>query len=73
MKSQITTHIDADPPTRNGRRITLLATALIFGETDNVFYPSLDVNRLKNALGQILSRWLILPGLVRFKDDHLER
>ena len=43
---------------------------LIFFGIDNVFvYPSLDVDRLRDALRRTLSRWPILTGRVLVDDD----
>ncbi|CAF4241724.1 unnamed protein product, partial [Adineta steineri] len=65
----MTTYINASTPTGNGRRIKLLSTDLIFGGIDNVFvYPSLDIDRLQNALSHTLSSWPILTGRI-FIDD----
>ncbi|CAF0745223.1 unnamed protein product [Adineta steineri] len=66
----MTTYINASTPTGNSRRIKLLSTDLIFGGIDNVFvYPSLDIDRLKNALSDTLSSWPILAGRI-FIDDN---
>jgi hypothetical protein len=64
--------IDACSPTGNGRRITLLGSDLIFGGLDNIFvYPTLDVDRLRNALSETLSSWPVLTGriIVNAEDD----
>ncbi|CAF1571036.1 unnamed protein product, partial [Didymodactylos carnosus] len=54
----------------NGRRITLRGTDLVFASIDNVFiYPTLDVDRLRNALSQTLSFWSILTGRIVVDDD----
>jgi hypothetical protein len=66
----MTSYINASSPTENGRRIKLLSTDLIFGGIDNVFvYPSLDIDRLQNALSQTLSFWPILTGRVLVDDN----
>jgi hypothetical protein len=66
----MTIYIDAYSPTGNNRRITLLGTDLIFGGIDNVFvYPSLDVDRLQDALSRTLSFWPILTGRILVDDD----
>jgi hypothetical protein len=66
----MTSYIDASPPTGNHRRITLLGTDLIFGGIDNVFvYPTLDVDRLRNALSETLSFWPILTGRIIVNND----
>jgi NRPS condensation-like uncharacterized protein len=66
----MTTYIDAYSPSGNGRRITLLGSDLIFCGIDNVFvYPSLDVDRLRDALRRALSRWPILTGRVLVDGD----
>ena len=69
-QSELTWNIEASPPTGNGRRITLVGTDLIFGGIDNVFvYPTLDVDRFKDALGRTLSMWPILTGRILHNDD----
>lgn len=66
----MTSNIDASSPSGNGRRIKLLGTDLIFGGIDNVFvYPSLDVERLQNALSRTLSFWPILTGRIHIDND----
>jgi hypothetical protein len=66
----MTSYIDACSPSGNGRRITLLGTDLIFGGIDNVFvYPTLDINRLRNALQETLSFWPILTGRLIVDND----
>jgi hypothetical protein len=66
----MTSYIDAYSPSGNGRRITLLGTDLIFGGIDNVFvYPTLDIDRLQNALRQTLSFWPILTGRIIIEND----
>ena len=66
----MTSYIKASSPTGNGRQIKLIGTDLIFGGIDNVFiYPSLDIDRFKQALSQTLSSWPILTGRV-FVDDN---
>ncbi|CAF1410464.1 unnamed protein product [Adineta ricciae] len=63
-------YIDASIPSGNGRRITLLGTDLIFASIDNVFvYPTVDVDRLRNALSETLSLWPILTGRIIVNDD----
>ena len=57
--------LSASSPSGNNRRIKLLSTDLIFGGIDNVFvYPSLDVDRLKDAVSRTLSFWPIVTGRV---------
>jgi len=59
----MTSYIDALSPSGNGRRIVLFGTDLIFGNIENVFvYPTLDVNRFRDALHQTLSYWPIVTG-----------
>ena len=66
----MTSYIDACSPTGNGRRILLLGTDLIFGNIENVFiYPSLDINRLQDALRSTLSFWPILTGRIIIEND----
>ncbi|CAF4557157.1 unnamed protein product [Rotaria sp. Silwood2] len=66
----MTSYIAASSPTGNGRQIQLLSTDLIFGGIDNVFvYPSLDVDRLRNALSRTLSFWPILTGRIFVDND----
>ncbi|CAF1340614.1 unnamed protein product [Rotaria sordida] len=66
----MTSYIDASSPTGNGRRIQILSTDLIFGGIDNVFiYPSLDVDRLRNALSRTLSFWPIITGRILVDND----
>ncbi|CAF5201476.1 unnamed protein product, partial [Rotaria magnacalcarata] len=62
--------IDASSPTGNGRRIKVLSTDLIFSGVDNIFvYPSLDIDRLRDALSRALSFWPILTGRIIFESD----
>ncbi|UJR34828.1 hypothetical protein I4U23_027609 [Adineta vaga] len=66
----MTSYVDASIPSGNGRRITLLGTDLIFASIENVFvYPTLDVDRLRNALGETLSLWPILTGRIIVNDN----
>lgn len=58
-------NIKASSSTGNGRRIKLLGTDLIFGGVDNIFvYPTLNVDRLCDALSRTLSFWPILTGRI---------
>ncbi|CAF1270526.1 unnamed protein product [Rotaria magnacalcarata] len=66
----MTSNIEASSPTGNDHRIKLLGIDLIFGGIDNVFvYPSLDVDRLRNALSRTLSFWPILTGRILVDHD----
>ncbi|CAF1481295.1 unnamed protein product [Rotaria sordida] len=66
----MTSYIDASSPTGNGRRIKVLSTDLIFSGVDNIFvYPSLDVDRLRDALSRTLSFWPILTGRIIVESD----
>ncbi len=66
----MTSYIDASSPSGNGRRIILYGTDLIFGNIENVFvYPTLDVNRFRDALCQTLSYWPILIGHLLIDDN----
>ncbi|CAF2056546.1 unnamed protein product [Rotaria magnacalcarata] len=66
----MTSFIDASSPTGNGRRIKVLSTDLIFSGVDNIFvYPSLDIDRLRDALSRALSFWPILTGRIIFESD----
>lgn len=67
----MTSYINASSPSGNGRRIVLLGTDLISGNIENVFvYPTLDVNRFRDALCQALSRWPILTGHLLFPNGN---
>ena len=66
----MTSYIYASVPTGNGHRIKLIGSDLIFGGIDNIFvYPTLDVDRLRNALSRTLSSWPILTGHILVDDD----
>ncbi|CAF1287971.1 unnamed protein product [Rotaria sordida] len=66
----MTSYINASSPTGNDHRIKLLASDLIFSGIDNVFvYPSLDIDRLQNALRYTLSFWPILTGRILVNDN----
>ncbi|UJR11164.1 hypothetical protein I4U23_015345 [Adineta vaga] len=66
----MTSLINASSSSGNNRRIKLLSTDLIFGGIDNFFvYPSLDVNRLQDAISRTLSFWPILTGRVFIEND----
>jgi hypothetical protein len=70
----MTSYISASSPSGNGRRIILYGIDLISGNIENVFvYPTLDVNRFRDALSHTLSHWPILTGhlIIDNNDQHL--
>jgi len=59
-----------DCPNGNGRQIALAGIDMVLGAVDNVFvYPSLDIDRLQNALSRTISLWPIVAGRLHVIDN----
>lgn len=66
----MTSNIAPCPPTGNGRQLIPTGNDLIFAGIDNIFvYPTLNVDRLKEALSHTLYIWPIVAGRILVDSD----